>query len=194
MNVTSIAPPCERFKEVADFVGYGVGADGSTWTRKLHGSIHGALKTNWSPLSQHRRKDGHLQVNLTRPGKRTYPYVHQLVLEAFVGPCPEGMECLHRDGNPANNRLENLRWGSHAENMEDMANHGAAYRPIGSLHWIAILTEADIPEIFRMKDQGISHARIALRFGVAKPTITSVLRRHSWKHVALERSYLRENR
>jgi hypothetical protein len=36
--------------------------------------------------------------------------VHRLVLEAFVGPCPAGMEAKHRDGDYTNNTLSNLLW------------------------------------------------------------------------------------
>ena len=43
--------------------------------------------------------------------------VHRLVLETFVGPCPEGMECDHRNHNTADNRIENLAWITHSDNM-----------------------------------------------------------------------------
>lgn len=56
---------------------------------------------------------------------RGYPTaVHRLVLLAFVGPAPDGMECCHCDGNAANNRIENLRWDTHLENMRDLVRHG----------------------------------------------------------------------
>ena len=45
--------------------------------------------------------------------------VHSLVLEAFVGPCPQGMEARHLDDDPTNNRLDNLIWGSRSENSGD---------------------------------------------------------------------------
>lgn len=51
-------------------------------------------------------------------------FVHLLVLEAFVGPRPEGMEGCHNDGNPANNRLDNLRWDTHSSNISDAVQHG----------------------------------------------------------------------
>lgn len=52
-------------------------------------------------------------------GKR----IHRLVLEAFVGPCPSGMEACHNNGDPADNRLENLRWDTKSANMFDRSNH-----------------------------------------------------------------------
>jgi HNH endonuclease/NUMOD4 motif len=50
--------------------------------------------------------------------------VHRLVLGAFVGPCPEGMECRHLNGDRADNRLENLAWGTPHENGMDRLRHG----------------------------------------------------------------------
>lgn len=49
--------------------------------------------------------------------------IHRLVLEAFVGPCPEGMEACHNNGDPADNRLENLRWDTKSANMTDRNVH-----------------------------------------------------------------------
>jgi hypothetical protein len=46
-------------------------------------------------------------------------YIHRLVLETFVGPPPDGYECDHIDRNPKNNRLENLRWVTHYDNMQN---------------------------------------------------------------------------
>ncbi|EOM78090.1 hypothetical protein DW322_11330 [Rhodococcus rhodnii] len=68
---------------------------------------------------------GHLWLKLHRNGVRTPRFVHRLVLEAFVGEQPEGRnEVRHLDGNPANNRVENLAYGTHAENVADMLEHG----------------------------------------------------------------------
>lgn len=84
------------------------------------------------------RKDGrtaHLRVDLFngerspsgKRGKAHHRLVHRLVLEAFVGPCPEGMEACHWDGDPTNNRLENLRWDTRSENHRDAARHGTHF-------------------------------------------------------------------
>lgn len=70
---------------------------------------------------------GYVLVGLRRDGKPTTHTVHKLVLQAFVGPRPPGMECRHMDGNPTNNALSNLRWGTRKENMRDQLRHGTQY-------------------------------------------------------------------
>jgi hypothetical protein len=67
------------------------------------------LTDTWLPGKPIRRGSGHQVVNLHRDGQKVPRYVHHLVLEAFVGPRPEGLVCCHWDGDPGNNRLENLR-------------------------------------------------------------------------------------
>lgn len=70
-------------------------------------------------------RSGHMTVALCESSDRQVKYlVHRLVLEAFVGPCPEGMEGLHYDDIPANNHLSNLRWGTRSDNMHDRTRNG----------------------------------------------------------------------
>ena len=68
-------------------------------------------------------KDGYLTVELCR---KTYR-VHKLVAEAFVGPRPTAMDVCHNDGNPINNAVENLRYGTKAENQIDSVRHGTNF-------------------------------------------------------------------
>lgn len=70
-------------------------------------------------------KKGHLHVTLHRDGKRVDHWVNRIVLTALVGPCPAGMEACHApDLDPANNRMDNLRWGTSGENKLDSVEHG----------------------------------------------------------------------
>ena len=69
---------------------------------------------------------GHLSVSL---GRNNSQCVHKLVLLAFVGPAPEGYECLHGNGDPSDNRLENLRWGTRGDNIRDAIHHGTWMTP-----------------------------------------------------------------
>ncbi len=69
-------------------------------------------------------KYGHMSVHLGYDKKRINVLVHKLVLLAFVGPAPEGTECCHNNGIASDNRIENLRWDSHANNNADRKRHG----------------------------------------------------------------------
>jgi hypothetical protein len=111
-----------QLRDVLNFPGYLVGDDGSVWTYKLKGGNDrtpgrtGELR----PLKIHRDKKGYCRVNLDRGGKTHSRLVHQLVLEAFIGPRPPGMEgCHYPDPNKGNNRVGNLRWDTHGENAKD---------------------------------------------------------------------------
>lgn len=70
------------------------------------------------------RPTGHLQVMIGANSKWRTRLVHQLVLEAFVGPRPAGAGTRHLNGIPNDNRLENLTWGTPSENTRDMVTHG----------------------------------------------------------------------
>jgi len=67
-----------------------------------------------------RGKAGRPAVNIG--GRKRY--VHILVLEAFVGLRPEGLQGLHHDDDPQNNNIENLRWGTPSENGLDASRNG----------------------------------------------------------------------
>lgn len=66
---------------------------------------------------------GYLGCILVTSGKQTRVSIHRAVALAFLGPCPEGMEVCHNDGDKQNNRVENLRYASHGVNMWDHALH-----------------------------------------------------------------------
>ena len=67
--------------------------------------------------------NGYCTIGLRRDGKHKTKLVHRIVLEAFVGPCPDNMICRHLNCRRKDNRSKNLRWGTHKENGEDMRRH-----------------------------------------------------------------------
>lgn len=85
--------------------------------RKFYGTV----------LSGAADRDGYIQVMLKHRDRRQTKKVHRLVLEAFVGECPDGMESLHRNHRPSDNRIKNLTWGSHRQNMSDKSIAGRHY-------------------------------------------------------------------
>lgn len=68
---------------------------------------------------------GHECVGLAG-GRRAL--VHVLVLEAFIGPRPEGMIACHNNGVANDNRAENLRWDTYGENNKDLVRHGTHWQ------------------------------------------------------------------
>lgn len=91
---------------------YTAGRNGST--RRVPGRV---LKPSLS-------KTGYPRVNLCRDGGKTMRLIHQLVLEAFVGPRPDGTITCHWNDVPTDNRLTNLRWGTPSENQHDKLRNG----------------------------------------------------------------------
>lgn len=62
---------------------------------------------------------GYLAVGLSKGGKARTVAVHRIVLEAWVGPCPDGHEGCHNDDDQSNNAVCNLRWDTHRNNCND---------------------------------------------------------------------------
>ena len=68
-----------------------------------------------------RDKTGHLSFTISHEHEL---FVHRMVAAAFLGPCPEGMLVLHNNGDPTDNRPENLRFGTAADNDHDIYRQG----------------------------------------------------------------------
>lgn len=66
----------------------------------------------------------YLIIHLFNRNGSTTKRIHELVAAAFIGPRPDGLEVRHLDGNPRNNRLENLCYGTKVENAQDSLRHG----------------------------------------------------------------------
>ena len=131
------------------------------------------------------RQDGggrhpYLRVRIYQQAHLTRIRVHTAVLLAFVGPRPPGQECRHLDGNPLNNQIANLTWGTPSENAADKRRHQTQLR--GEQVPQAILTEAAVRDI---RDRLGSETRTALaaEYGVARSTLDDVATGRSWGHV-----------
>lgn len=128
-----------------------------------------------------RRKGKILSPNTLPKGYRTVMLegqrrrcVHLLVLEAFIGPCPEGMECAHEDGNPGNNRVENLSWKTPTANAQDKKKHGTYY------DFNNCLTEEQAIEVRGLISTGNHSVKdLAERFGTSSQTISRIKNSHT---------------
>ena len=120
----------EVWKQIAGYEGkYEVSNQGrvKSLDRIVYGKDGRRMVVKGRYLSQSPMKIGYVSASLWKNNVEDQRLVHSLVLEAFVGPRPNGMEVRHLDGKRNNNRLENLRWGTSSQNELDKQLHGRDY-------------------------------------------------------------------
>lgn len=123
---------------------------------------------------------GRCQVNLRKDKKSHTRRVHRLVLEAFVGPCPRGMECCHfPDRSTLNNRLDNLRWDTKASNYRDRVSHKTCNR--GTRNGSSKLKPKQVIAIRDKKRLGHTYQELANEYNVSLSTIQQICERKTWK-------------
>ena len=144
---------------------YEVGKDGSVWSLNYRQTGQ-RRQLRPTTLNQY----GHLRVSLFKDGKlKTHP-VHQLVLNAYLPkPSPE-LVVMHLNSKPTDNRIENLAWGSYAENNNDAhfkalqslvhTNHPAKSTPV-----VCIETGEQYPSVHEASRQT----------GIKQPSISACL-------------------
>jgi len=130
---------------------------------------------------------GYPRVHFTKKGKSTQHCIHVLVLEAFVGPRPEGMLGCHNDGDRAYNHPHNLRWDTHEANMKDLQKHGSL---AGDRNPYSKLTEDNVHAIRKMIAEGMVYGQIAEKFDVCRGTIKDIARKRSWSHLPDDNDYV----
>jgi HNH endonuclease len=100
--------PLVQYCEVPGFTGYRVGNDGSIWGSRSAGRGYGRTR-EWRQLKPYLLRPGPvLAVSLYRERVRHVSRVDEIVLIAFLGPCPDGYEASHTNGDVLDNRRENL--------------------------------------------------------------------------------------
>jgi HNH endonuclease len=172
------------FEDIVDFPGYCLGDDGSLWSLWKHSGVMGI---SWRRLKGTIEKDGYLVCLLYRKdGNRRWCRMHRLILETFVGPCPPGLVCCHADGNPANNRLSNLRWDTPAANVADAINQGrhVSLKVRGESAGAHKLTESEVLAIRARHASGsVSFGQIARDYGMSPQSICNIIHRKTWVHI-----------
>lgn len=143
---------------------------------------------------RHRAKRGQFKAQRTTPqgyrtisatpfrGKQTVFYVHRLVAEAYHGGPPFPDACVrHLNGNSADNRPENLAWGTYAENEADKDAHGTRRR--GEDVGCATLTERSVRAMREAANGGETTASISRRFAVPYKTAWNAIHGMTWSHI-----------
>lgn len=153
----------------------------TTYAATTEGDIYSRKTGGWKKLRLTIGEDGYYRLYSQDETGRIAALVNRLVLEAFCGYCPDGMECRHLDGNKTNNRLENLAWGTHQQNINDKTRHGTILK--GEQVGNSKLTETEVRDILATPQSVSSHV-LAKRFNVNARHIRRIRQRVRWAHVA----------
>lgn len=94
--------------------------------------------------------------------------VHKAVALAFLGDRPESFEIRHLDGDSTNNKVENLKYGSHSENVLD------GYKYNGFIFKNQKLNPEKAKEIKKLLSSGKAGKEIAKLYGVSQQTICDI--------------------
>jgi len=140
-----------------------------------HYHVRGRLKGSLNAF-------GYRCVSLTnRDGIRKRWSIHRLVMLAFIGPPPEGTEVMHLDSKPGNNRLSNLRYGSHTCNMAFVPENGKERKKYKVVRQDITperygLTKEQVLEVSRLLETRMFQTKIAEKFGVSDHLVSRIKR------------------
>lgn len=164
-----------EYRIVPEFPAYAVGDDGSVWSRQNNRWGYGDWK-RMSPTKIH----GYPTVYLSGNGRTKRVLVHRIVLETFIGPCPDGMECRHfPDNDRSNNNLNNIQWGTRLENRRDRIAQGT--EQYGERNHRAKLTREVVVEIReKYAAGGVRQIDLAKEYGVSKRAVGMIVNGKRW--------------
>lgn len=170
----------EEWREVPGFDGwYDVSDRGRvrSWRGNWRGSAE-ARSDEPRILVPYANRKGYLLVALYLPGAgRSTVLVHRAVALAFIGPCPEGMQVCHNNGDPSDNTPSNLRYDTQAANLAERI------MPRGEQNHNSKLSVPDVHEIRRLRDGGWKLREIGAKFGVCEATVHNICVRKKWAHI-----------
>ena len=172
-----------EWKPIPGFEGlYEISDEGHIVRIATHGLNPKAIRR---PINPHKKPEGYLAVDIQRQQERSRFYLHRLIWTAFRGPIPSGLEVNHKDGDRANNSLDNLELVTRSANMlhcfEELSP--SLNRVRGTEHHKAKLTPEDVRQIVSLHRSGTSQRELARQYGVSKNAIRLILKGRNWKHV-----------
>lgn len=134
-------------------------------------------------LLKHRLGAGRPNITLqVAHGERTTVGVCRLVLLAFRGTPPDGMEACHfPDKDPTNNHLSNLQWNTHQINLS-LHRDLQGTSPKGEANPGAKITEVQAREI--LAQRGASAKQLADEYGLHPASIYAIWSGNTWGHLA----------
>lgn len=173
----------EQWRAVPDTEGYEV-------------SSHGRMRRRERAIIGYIARGGYRKTKITYQGREQHVNFHRLVALAFFGACPDGMVVDHVDCDRDNNRVDNLRYITAAENVRRPFREGRG--PVGNRHGrntkpecsargervnTAKITEEVVREIRQLRDSGAFLHEIGDVYGIGASQVCNIVNGRSWRHV-----------
>jgi len=169
-------------KIIKDFPAYRISDDGVLETKWQWGAFYIGMdkKEIWKVMPYKYDKKGYVVVTLCDINKRRRTRLHRIVAEAFISEPPfNGAIVRHLDGNPHNNSVGNLAWGTYKQNEDDKILHGTWNTRNGG----AKITQKQVLEIREKLNNGYKEKDLAIEYNVSRPTITRIKNNKIWRNV-----------
>lgn len=160
---SGVTPEPYAVADLRGFPGYRVSTTGEVFGKRFD-----------ERMSPEVGEQGHQRVMLYRDGTSRRELIHRLVLSTFVREPKDGEQACHWDGDPGNNRLSNLRWGTPEENWRDRVavGHGRSWSK---------LSPDQVVEIRARAATGTSAESLAPQYGVSGTQIRNIVRGDQWR-------------
>lgn len=169
-------------KPIPGFPDYSITQDGKVWSKSRRDRFNRPVLGKW--LKPQNSKDGYLHVSLCKKGYKYIRRIHRLVLDTYIGFRPLGKVSRHLNGNPKDNRLENLVWGTQSENIKDSVKHKTHVDNRGEKHGMSKLTDQEVRQIIYIHRTGVlSQRKIGKLFDVCNQTINFIVNQKTWQHL-----------
>lgn len=174
----------EEWRTIPDQIYYEVSDQGGVRSWRAQTRKVGANPRAESPhplVLRNSQRDGRGYQTVSLPdatGRYVTKTVHSLVLAAFVGPRPDGLEIAHLNGDPSDNRLANLKYVTHQENESHKVAHGT--RATGEDVNGARLLGWQVAEIRYLATQGVTQAKIAALFDLHSSHVSNIITGRIW--------------
>lgn len=162
----------EQWKSVVGYEGlYEVSSHGRVRSLDRAGTQRcGPKRIKGRMLTSNASRGGRPSVSLRKDGMAKYPRIHRIVAAAFIGPPPnDGAVVCHSDGDPTNNRADNLAW-----------HPGRVRSNRGAKNGRNKLTEAVVREIRAMIAAGKTQRTIAAKCGIHHTTVNNIKTGRTW--------------
>lgn len=156
----------EEWRDIPGFPGYKASDMGRIASCKkfISGSVRWIITSEIQRILAGAVDQGYRFYSLSCGKCQTVMRAYRLVMLAFVGPCPDGLEVCHNNGKKHDCRLSNLRYDTRAANVMDAFRHGA---------WMA---ERDVISIREQYADGQPVADIADVFEISGGHVCSIAR------------------